>query len=81
MPVESGSTTKNGKPVGYYRWGKKGKKYYYTPGNKRSRDAARARAAKQGRANLLQWTGYDMRCTDATRWSLAPPAPVDTFPG
>ena len=34
----------------YYKYGDTGKKYYYTAKDKRSREAARAKAAKQGRA-------------------------------
>lgn len=50
MPLQQGYTTKDGKRMGYYRWGDNGKKYYYTPGNDDSRRAARSRARKQGRA-------------------------------
>jgi len=31
----------------YYRWGESGKKYYYKPGNKRSRNIAYNKARKQ----------------------------------
>lgn len=34
----------------YYQWGKSGKKYRYTSGNKKSRDVAKDKAAKQGQA-------------------------------
>lgn len=46
MPIER--TTKKGKPC--YRWGQSGKCYPYTPGNKRSRERAKKKALKQGRA-------------------------------
>ncbi len=41
-------TTKNGKPA--YKWGKQGNAYVYTPGNKKSRNAAKRKAFLQGRA-------------------------------
>lgn len=50
MPVERGYTTEDGKKVGYYRWGKSGKKYTYTPGNEEARKKARKKAERQGRA-------------------------------
>ncbi len=50
MPVQQGYTTKNGKKVGYFRWGSSGKKYYYTPGNESARKRARKRAEKQAEA-------------------------------
>ncbi len=34
----------------YYQWGDSGKKYHYTAGDKASREAARKKAEKQGRA-------------------------------
>lgn len=46
MPVKR--TTKGGRPA--FKWGTTGKAYTYTPGNKKSRQAARARAERQGRA-------------------------------
>jgi len=46
MPVESCRI--EGKPG--YRWGKSGKCYTYTPGNEQSRNRAKDKAAKQGRA-------------------------------
>ncbi len=46
MPTER--TTKNGKPG--FRFGPTGRVYTYTPGNRRSRNAARDKAARQGRA-------------------------------
>jgi len=50
MPVHRGTTTKNGKKVGYYQWGTQGKRYHYTLGSESSRKRARAKAQKQGRA-------------------------------
>lgn len=46
MPIER--TTKGGKPG--FRFGKTGKVFVYTPGNKSSRERARKAAARQGRA-------------------------------
>ena len=34
----------------YYQWGESGKKYHYEPGNKQSREQAKKKAQKQGRA-------------------------------
>lgn len=46
MPVERGRD----KDGTFYRWGKSGKKYYYTPNNKQSREQAKTKALRQGRA-------------------------------
>lgn len=46
MPVHRG---KDGQGP-YYQWGEHGKKYHYESGNKDSRDAAKAKAQRQGRA-------------------------------
>lgn len=46
MPVKA--TTKNGKPG--YKYGESGAVYTYTPGNEASRERAKEKAAKQGRA-------------------------------
>lgn len=46
MPVQK--CVKNGKPG--YRWGKEGKCYFYTLGNKQSREKAKEKAIKQGKA-------------------------------
>jgi hypothetical protein len=46
MPVHR--TTQNGKPAMQY--GTRGAKYAYTPGNKRSREAAKKKAIKQALA-------------------------------
>lgn len=34
----------------YYQWGDSGKKYRYESGNKKSRDQAKEKAERQGRA-------------------------------
>jgi len=57
VPIKQGYTTKSGERKGYYQWGDSGKKYYYTPGNDRSRKRARARARKQQAA--ARASGYD----------------------
>lgn len=46
MPVKP--CNKNGKPG--FKWGDEGTCYTYTPGDRDSRDRAKAKAAKQGRA-------------------------------
>lgn len=46
MPVHRGKDSKGP----YYRWGESGKKYHYASGDKSSRDAAKKKAEKQGRA-------------------------------
>jgi len=46
MPVMRG---KDGKGP-YFKWGEHGKAYHYKSGNKSSRERARKRAARQGRA-------------------------------
>lgn len=46
MPVERGKDSKGP----YYRWGKSGKKYHYESGNAGSRESARKKAERQGRA-------------------------------
>lgn len=50
MPVQQGSTTRDGERVGYMRWGDEGKMYIYEPGNRQSRERARTLAERQGRA-------------------------------
>jgi len=45
MPVRK-HTDSNGKC--YYQWGSHGAKYYYIPGNVKSRNAAKAKATRQG---------------------------------
>jgi hypothetical protein len=49
MPVRRGKNTHGP----YYQYGDTGHKYYYTAGNGKSREKARARAALQGRA--IEW--------------------------
>lgn len=46
MPVYRGRDSKGS----YYQWGKSGKKYYYTSGDEQSRERAKNKAEKQGRA-------------------------------
>lgn len=46
MPVMLGKD----KSGSFARWGVKGKKYYYIPNNKVSRESAKLKALKQGRA-------------------------------
>jgi hypothetical protein len=46
MPVHRG---KDGERP-YYQWGESGKKYHYESGNKQSRERAKERAERQGRA-------------------------------
>lgn len=46
MPVHR---SKDGKGP-YYQWGDSGKKYHYEPGDKESRESAKRRAERQGRA-------------------------------
>lgn len=46
MPIRRGKDSQGP----YYKWGKSGKKYHYTKGNKKSRSAAKSRAKRQGRA-------------------------------
>lgn len=46
MPIQP--CNKDGKPG--FRWGQSGACYTYTPGNNAARKAARAKAARQGRA-------------------------------
>ena len=50
MPTKSGKDS-----IGYfYRWGSKGKKYYYDPDNALSKKRAKAKADKQGQAVLAK---------------------------
>jgi hypothetical protein len=46
MPIHKG--IQNGHP--YYQWGESGKKYFYISGNKPTRDHAKERAIRQGKA-------------------------------
>ncbi len=46
MPTKRGKDSRGS----FYRWGKSGKKYYYTTGNRSMRETAKALADKQGRA-------------------------------
>lgn len=53
MPIKSGKDTRGV----YVRWGTRGKKYYYTPGDDASRKRAEGRAKKQERA--VRATGWE----------------------
>jgi hypothetical protein len=46
MPVHRGKDSDGP----YYQWGGSGKKYHYKANDKKSRDAAKDKAAKQGQA-------------------------------
>lgn len=46
MPVRKGKDSKGP----FYRWGRTGKKYHYKPNSKASRESAKGKARKQGRA-------------------------------
>jgi hypothetical protein len=46
MPVRRGKD----KDGAYYQWGESGKKYRYQTGNDSSREAAKTKAEKQGKA-------------------------------
>lgn len=52
MPTERGKDTKGA----FFKWGSSGKKYYYRASSKRSRDLARQKANRQGRA--IKASGY-----------------------
>ncbi len=46
MPVHRGKDRKGA----YYQWGDSGKRYYYETGDQQSREAAKDKAKRQGRA-------------------------------
>lgn len=46
MPVQRGKDSKGP----FYRWGNSGAKYHYKSGSERSREIARVKASRQGRA-------------------------------
>lgn len=50
MPLQQGYTTRDGERKGWYRWGSSGRRYFYEPGNPRSRAQAKSLAKRQGRA-------------------------------
>jgi len=54
MPLRRGYTTRNGKRVGYYQYGKEGKKYTYNPGSREERYRAKEKAKKQMKAIQAQ---------------------------
>lgn len=49
MPLQQGYTTKDGERKGWYKW-PGGVRYFYEPGNERSRATAKGLAERQGRA-------------------------------
>ena len=53
MPVHRSKDAKGP----YYQWGDSGKKYHYEAGNSKSRDQAKAKAEKQGKA--ARASGYE----------------------
>ena len=64
--IERGAIERRAMPIkrgvdvygSYFRWGLHGKKYYYTTGNKKSRDAAYEKARKQAiAARASGWKG------------------------
>lgn len=46
MPINRGKDKRGP----FYRFGRSGKKYHYTPGNKRSRATAKSKAKRQAKA-------------------------------
>lgn len=46
MPVHRSKDSKGP----YYQWGESGKKYHYEAGDEKSRESAKKKAEKQGRA-------------------------------
>lgn len=62
MPLHRGkSKDTRGVERPYYSWGKHGKKYHYDAGNKRSRDTAKSKALRQGRATHARGYRRNMR--------------------
>lgn len=57
MPCRRGTTTRNGKRVGYYQWGESGKRYTYELGNEQARKRALRRCREQARA--IRASGYE----------------------
>ena len=56
MPVQTGYDSNN-KPHCYAQWGKSGKKYYYTCGDKKAMEEAKTKANAQGQAIIAGgWT-------------------------
>lgn len=53
MPVHRSKDSKGP----YYQWGDSGKKYHYESGDTSSRDSAKSKAERQGRA--ARASGYD----------------------
>lgn len=57
MPIQQGTTTRDGERVGFYRWGDDGKMYIYELGNARSRAQAKRYAKEQQQAAYA--SGYE----------------------
>lgn len=57
MPIHRECTIKDGEDKCYYQWGNSGKRYWYTPGNKEERKAAKRRAEEQ--RNAAYAAGYE----------------------
>jgi len=57
MPIQQGYEMRDGERKGWYRFGKSGAKFYYTPGDKSSRTRAKNNAKEQQRAAYAN--GYD----------------------
>lgn len=57
MPVHTGYDSNKEEPKCYAQWGSRGKKYYYTCGDKEAREKAKAKANAQGQAIIASgWT-------------------------
>jgi len=50
MPIYREFTIKNGLEVGYFQFGKTGKRYYYIPSSKKSKKEAYLKCLSQSRA-------------------------------
>lgn len=50
MPVQHGYTTREGRKVGFYKWGDSGHMYVYQIGDEEERKRAKRMAERQGRA-------------------------------
>lgn len=55
MPIESGQDNKGS----FFRWGKRGKKYYFNPRSEKSFSSAHEKALKQGIA--IMYSEYRRR--------------------
>jgi len=59
MPLHRGKDSEGS----YYSWGKNGHRYHYTAGSKRSRDLAKSKAEKQGKASHAKKGGTGKKST------------------